>query len=132
MSFERLNDREQAIAVAEAHVRAARVGEPQLLNAGHRSGCEAMSDSAEERWRSLGATDEHVAKLKEIWRNRTARPRWEVRFLLHDSRYTDGITIAFVASTMPRAKPNCGYLSAAARQSHKQPLQRTGRGSRSV
>jgi hypothetical protein len=92
----RPSDREQAIAVAEAHVRGARIGEPQLLNAEYRAGDEPMPDSAEQRLRSLGATDAHVEKLKEIWRNRTTRPRWEIRFLLHDQRYADGITIAFV------------------------------------
>jgi hypothetical protein len=92
----RLSDRDHAIAVAEAHVRAAGVGEPQLLNAEHCSGREPMTDKTEQRLRSLGATDAEVGKMKEIWSNRKAQPRWEVRFLLNDPRYTDGITIAFV------------------------------------
>ena len=91
-----LNDRDQAIAVAEAHVRAAGVGEPQLLGAEHVSDREPMRDSAEHRLRALGATDAQLEKMKEIWCNRKARHRWEVRFLLYDSRYTDGITIGFV------------------------------------
>ena len=55
-----------------------------------------MSDSAEQKLRSLGASDSNVEKMKEIISKRPEQPRWEVTFLLHDPRYIDGITIATV------------------------------------
>ena len=86
----------EAVTIAEAHIRGARVGEPQFLSDRRSSGCEPMSDSAEQKLRSLGASDAIVEKMKEIINKRLEQPRWEVGFLLHDRRYTDGITIATV------------------------------------
>jgi hypothetical protein len=91
-----LSDRDHAIAVAEQHVRAARVGEPQLLHAERVSGGKPMSDAIEQRLRSLGATDAQVERMKGMVRNRNERPQWEVSFLLNDPRYTDGVTVASV------------------------------------
>jgi hypothetical protein len=90
-----LSDRDRAIAVAQARVRDARVGEPQFLGAEHRSDHE-MTGTTERRLRSMGATQEQIQKMRDILRNHPPRPAWEVRFLLHDPRYVDGVTIATV------------------------------------
>src|SRR5438270_9176186 len=91
----RLSDHDQAIAVAEARIRDAGVGTPQLLSADHHSSNE-MSEATEERLRSLGGTEQQIQTMKHILKNRPPRPAWHVRFLLRDSKHVDGITVATV------------------------------------
>src|SRR4051812_31389071 len=91
----RLSDRDQAIAVAEARVRDANVGTPQLLGAEHLASNE-FSKATENRLWSLGATEAQIHKIREIVMSRPPRPAWHVQFLLRDSRYVDGVTVATV------------------------------------
>ena len=92
----RQDDRDQAIAVAQACILTAKVGEPKLLYAHHLSGNEPMSDFQERMLRETRAPDAVVEKMNEIWSKRRVQPRWEVSFLLLDPRYVSGVTVAFV------------------------------------
>jgi hypothetical protein len=99
------DDRDNAIAVAEACVRAAGVGEPKLLTACHRSGREPLHDGTVKRLREVGATEADVEYMQAIRLKLPPRPRWEIQFLLFDPRYVDGITIAFVTIEDATGKP---------------------------
>jgi len=99
------HDRESAIAVAEACVRAAGVGEPKLLTDYRLTGREPLSDGTVKNMREMGATDADVESMQQIRQKLPPRPRWEIQFLLFDPRYVGGVTVAFVTIEDATGKP---------------------------
>jgi len=88
-------DRNEAVATAEAHIRDARVGQAQLLDAKHQSTAEKALSHL-QRLKTLGATDSQIRMMEDHLRRKPSRSAWHVHFLLRDCRYVDGVTTATV------------------------------------
>jgi hypothetical protein len=105
MGIVQADDRENAVAVAEACVRAAGIGDPKLLGASHLTGREPLTDARVRQLREAGATEAAIESMQQIRQKLPPRPRWEVQFLLFDARYVDGVTIVFVTIEDATGKP---------------------------